>query len=115
MRKAEMNCYDCGDTGHFAADCPNQGIATSGKTPWCGICDETTRLIDLGDKAGRCTVCHPLRGKQLRQHRKCPRCHVTVIATDSNPCGSHQGPDVPDRRPERETIERVVRTEMENA
>jgi hypothetical protein len=115
MRKAEMTCHGCGDKGHFESECPNKGIDATGKPPWCGFCDERTRTIDHGESASRCQICHPQRHKQLRQHRKCPSCHMTVYEWDNAPCGSHSGPTAPDRRPERETIERVIRTEMENA
>jgi hypothetical protein len=106
------NCFDCGGTGHVVADCPNRAaIASNGKPLWCGICDERTRQIDLGGKAARCTVCHPLRHKQLRQHRKCPSCHMTVYEWDNGQCGSHRGPTATDRRPERETIQHIIGTE----
>lgn len=111
MRKAELTCYRCDGNGHIAAECTNAGIDSSnGRPPWCGICDETTRLVDLGDKAGRCTVCHPLARQQLKQFRKCPRCHVTVYEHDHNPCGRHIGPEVPDKRPDREHIDAVMAT-----
>jgi hypothetical protein len=56
---------------------------------WCGYCDERTRLIDLGDTVRRCTSCHPKRGHQLPQHRKCQGCGNTIFAWDNSPCGSH--------------------------
>jgi hypothetical protein len=31
-----------------------------GKPPWCGECDERTRLIELADGPARCIRCHPL-------------------------------------------------------
>jgi uncharacterized paraquat-inducible protein A len=105
-------CFDCGATGHVVADCPNQAVITgNGKPLWCGICAERTRHINLGNKAARCTVCHPLRQKQLKQHRKCPRCHVTVYEWDNGECGNHAGPETADRRPQRETIQHIVETE----
>lgn len=30
--------------------------------PWCGECEEGTRLFDLGDTVIRCPKCHPLAG-----------------------------------------------------
>ena len=113
MSKADLNCHACGDKGHFASECTNEGIDATGKPPWCGFCDENTRRVDHGDSESRCQECHPLRRQQLRSRRKCPRCHVTVYDWDHGACGSHAGPDVPDRRPEREHIDQIV--EMENA
>lgn len=110
-----LNCHRCGTAGHLARNCPYTEIDASGKPPWCGFCDERTRLIDHGDTVSRCLECHPSRRQQPRQHRKCPACHVTVYEWDNNPCGSHSGPDVPDRRPERQAIEKTVAAEMENA
>jgi len=115
MRKAEMKCHGCGYEGHFESECPNAGIDASGKPPWCGICDERTRLIQTGKGPARCQECHPNRHKQLPQHRKCPRCHVTVYEWDNAECDGHAGPETPDRRPGRETIERLVGAEKENA
>jgi Zinc knuckle len=83
-----MDCYECGERGHIASACPNAPYLTEGA--WCGYCDERTRLIDLGDTVRRCTACHPERGRQLKQHRKCPGCNSTVFAWDNAPCGSHQ-------------------------
>jgi hypothetical protein len=108
MRKAELTCYGCGDAGHFEADCPHKGIDADGKPPWCGFCDERTRLIDHGESVSRCQQCHPNRRKQSRQHRKCPLCHMTVYEWDNAPCGSHSGPEATDRRPERESIEQII-------
>jgi hypothetical protein len=111
MRKADSTCYGCGTKGHFESECPNAGIDGDGKSPWCGICDERTRLIDQGDTVTRCRQCHPLRGRQLRQFRKCPLCHATVCEWDNAPCGSHSGPATTDSRPGRESIEQIMRTE----
>jgi hypothetical protein len=110
MAKADLKCFGCGGKGHFESECPNTGIDATGKPPWCGICDERTRLVDLGEKMKRCTTCHPLRHKQLKQNRICPLCHATVYETDTQPCGNHEGPNLTDRRPERETIQHIVST-----
>ena len=110
MNKADSTCFGCGSKGHFEAECPNTGIDDSSKPPWCGFCDEIERTIDHGESVSRCQECHPLRRQQLKQRRKCPRCHVTVYAWDHAPCGQHTGPDVPDRRPEREHIDAVIAT-----
>lgn len=88
-----MNCYHCQSPAHLARDCPNAaslGADASGKPPWCGTCDERTRLVDLGEMMGRCVQCHPLRGACLPQHRRCSSCHRLVLAIDVLPCGKHQ-------------------------
>ena len=86
-----MACYECGDDGHMARDCPNHDTITSGKPLWCGTCDELTRHVELADgRVKRCADCHPLRREQLRQYRRCPRCHATVVTWDSSPdCSLH--------------------------
>lgn len=107
MRKAELTCYGCGDKGHLEAECPNTGIDTTGKPPWCGFCDERTRLID-GGLVARCQQCHPLRHQMLKQHRRCPRCKMAVYEWDNGECGNHAAPTAPDRRPGREHIDAVI-------
>lgn len=101
-----IKCFGCGDEGHIEPDCPNTSFAAG----WCGICDERTRHIDVGDIVTRCQECHPLARKQLKQHRKCPRCHMTVYEYDHAPCGQHAGPTAPDRRLDRQHIEQIVST-----
>ena len=109
MSKASFSCFTCGDVGHIAAECPRAGDAGTRNPPWCGICDERTRHVSLGESlVGRCTVCHPLRAKQLKQHRKCPSCHMTVYEHDNAPCGQHSGPTATDKRLDREHIEHIV-------
>lgn len=103
-----MKCFDCGEDGHIAPNCPNGEIDATGKPPWCGFCSERTRLIDAGDLVARCQQCHPHRARQLPQHRKCPRCHVTVYRWDEEECGSHASPANPDRRMERVRIDAIV-------
>lgn len=103
-----MICFGCKQEGHIERNCPNKGIDASGKPPWCGFCDERTRHIDHGNTVSRCQECHPARRQQLRQHRKCPSCHVTVYEWDNSPCGSHAGPSSPDKRPDREHIDAIV-------
>lgn len=103
-------CWDCGETGHVVADCPNAVFTGTpdGKPPWCGICDERTRLIGH-DTVSRCQQCHPHRRQQLRQHRKCPRCHMTIYEWDTAAdCTGHAAPHAPDRRPEREHIRQIT-------
>jgi len=36
------------------------GTATEQRPPWCGHCDQNTRLIQLQQAAARCPRCHPL-------------------------------------------------------
>jgi len=103
-----MICFGCKLEGHIERDCPNTGIDGNGAPPWCGFCDEDTRTIDQGHIVAKCQECHPRRREQLKQHRKCPSCRMTVYAWDHSPCGRHAGPDTPDRRPDREHIEQIV-------
>jgi Zinc knuckle len=109
MALENLTCFGCGDKGHLERDCPNRAATgTDGKPPWCGFCDERTRLIDHGETASRCQECHPARRKQLRQHRKCPLCHVTIYEWDNAPCGNHHGPASPDNRPPRQRIDEII-------
>lgn len=102
-------CWDCGETGHVVADCPNQAVAASdGKPPWCGICDERTRLIGF-DIVSRCQQCHPMARKQLRQFRRCPHCRALVYEWDTAiDCSGHTMPHAADRRPDRQHIREIT-------
>lgn len=44
-------------------DPPAAGPYAAAKPPWCGQCDETTRLLEhlTDDKVARCPRCHPAR------------------------------------------------------
>jgi hypothetical protein len=107
-------CWECNEPGHVAADCRNKAISGSdGKPPWCGICDERTRLIGVpGDKLARCQECHPLRHAHLRQHRRCPSCRLLVHEWDTAPCGHHSSPAATaDTRPGRDHIDKIIAKE----
>jgi hypothetical protein len=87
---ATIRCFECGDEGHIAADCPNRAITSSGKPLWCGICDERTRLIPTPDGFQCCHDCHPLARRQPHQFRRCPKCHVVIYEWDtSQDCDHH--------------------------
>lgn len=107
-----MKCFSCGDDGHIAPNCPNVELAGDGRPPWCGICDERTRLIGVpGGMLSRCQECHPLARESLKQFRRCPSCKQLVYAYDSAPCGSHATRDSADRKPERREIDAIVARE----
>ena len=90
------NCFECGEPGHLARDCPQLLAATEIRQPkpaWCGSCDKDTRLID-GMRHGReiihrCAVCHPLRFTTLRQQKRCGGCKDLIYTWDSTKCGEH--------------------------
>lgn len=115
MALENITCYGCGGKGHLERDCTNTGIDTTGhypdgtpKTLWCGLCDERTRLIGH-DTVTRCQQCHPLARKQLKQFRRCPRCHATVYEWDNAiDCTAHAAPHATDRRPDRQHIRQIT-------
>lgn len=111
MALDHIRCFECDDTGHVAADCPNRAaVAKGGKPAWCGMCDEQTRLIGL-DAPARCQQCHPNARRTLPQHRRCPRCHALVHQWDNAiDCASHARPHAPDQRPERDHIRQITGT-----
>lgn len=39
---------------------PHAALKPPPKPPWCGECDEATRLVETGDGMARCLACHPL-------------------------------------------------------
>ena len=90
-----MRCYECGDDRHVKSDCPNKAwvasdAAADGRPRWCGLCDERSRHVELADGRVKRCQCHPSSHEQLRQHRKCPRCHSTVVEWDTSPdCARH--------------------------
>ena len=90
-------------------NCPMTAF-DDGKPPWCGVCDQRTRLSLDGDgKAQRCPVCHPLRREHLKQLSRCPACRMLVYAWDSAPCGQHTAPTAPDRKPDIEHVREITR------
>jgi len=90
-----MRCFGCGSEGHLERDCPNQrwiasDAAADGRPRWCGNCDENSRHIELADGRVKRCQCHPNSHEQLRHHRKCPRCHATVVTWDTaEDCARH--------------------------
>jgi hypothetical protein len=53
------NCRGCGSTRRQQAR-----AARNAKPPWCGGCDQRTRLVGVdSDSPARCLQCHPLTAK----------------------------------------------------
>lgn len=117
----DRRCFNCNEPGHLAASCPARSEKAptewtqTTRPPWCGNCDQRTRLIDHGDYAARCRDCWAWpergthRGQQLAQHTTCGGCGDTIYAWDANPCGKHQTLGI-DRRGRRAPIQHVTVT-----
>lgn len=92
------DCFECGEPGHMARDCPARLAASENREPkplWCGSCDKQTRLVE-GKRHGRevihrCAACHPLRFVPLKQHERCGGCKTLIYTWDNSPCGKHSG------------------------
>lgn len=103
-----MKCFECGQPGHIAADCPNRDELNGGP-PWCGICDRRTHLRTTpGGGVQRCPSCHPKRHESLHQHRRCPTCRMVVHDWDNSPCGQHRAPHATDQRLPKEQIDQIM-------
>jgi len=88
-----ITCHECGDSGHIARECPNLTHVSEGRAswpPWCGECDEKNRWLDMSDRVRRCPRCHPLRGRDLKQHHICGNCKQRIYTWDQAPCSDHQ-------------------------
>jgi hypothetical protein len=113
----DRRCFNCNEPGHISAACPAKAAPSewqlSTRLPWCGNCDQRTRLIDHGDYAGRCKDCWAWpergthRGQELPQHTRCGGCGDTIYAWDSAPCGNHQALGI-DRRGHRQAVEHMA-------
>lgn len=111
-------CFDCGDTGHMAYNCPNRAAINDGRPIWCGTCDEHSRHVQAdatGDAMKRCH-CHPGSHKMLPQHRRCPSCRTVVYTWNTSGCDGHRlvgahlpyAPPVPPRGPDHERLRLVA-------
>lgn len=93
-----MKCYDCGEPGHRAKDCPEKQFAAElgvDKPPWCFQCDRETRLVyfqrDGYVTARKCYTCHPNSQTLPAQFSKCRNCRTVVYHWDiRSECGTHQ-------------------------
>ena len=119
-----IRCFDCGDTGHIARDCPNKTAINDGRI-WCGTCDERTRHVTAtpdGNTMARCQ-CHPDSHKMLPQHRRCPGCRTVIYVWDTAPCDGHQvvgawlpyAPPVPPRGPDHERLRQLAARQVAEA
>jgi len=107
-----VKCFGCGAEGYIQSDCPYCADVTDKRPAHCGICDPRTRLLTIDLERGtvrKCPDCHPSPRKPLTQHKRCQQCKITVYAWDTAPCGSHQGPAVPDRRLSIDAIHEIER------
>ena len=101
-----MKCFECGGEGHIAKDCD---FANSSGPPWCGICEQRTRLtMTADDRAVRCPECHPLRHQRLPQHYRCPHCKMIVHEWDNGTCGHHSSPAAKDNRLPIDQIQKLI-------
>lgn len=66
------------------------GDALDTRPPWCGTCDQRTRLHERADgRLERCPHCHPTPSRQLSQYARCGGCRTTIYRWDSNRCEDH--------------------------
>lgn len=100
MNPDGYTCFGCGQPGHVKADCPQRRPAPrakppareeTGDVPWCGQCDQNTRLVALDPDQTvmtRCRHCHP-HAARLAQFRPCLSCGQVVYVWDTYACGHH--------------------------
>lgn len=94
MGLENVKCFQCQKYGHLAKDCPEVvfaaelGTAGDGRPPWCGKCDQKTRLLGDINRPHRCPECHP--EKDLPTQFRICKCGNAVYRWDRSECGSHQ-------------------------